>query len=83
MKAPTVFLSQNKWLSLIALTAKAVFVETENDYMPRTPNVSQAFVIDYGEAKARRGNRLGGGGQGRTVITCSEIQQVKTHTFCR
>ena len=24
-KAPTVYLSQNKWLSLIALTAKAVF----------------------------------------------------------
>ena len=30
-KAPTVYLSQNKWLSLIA---KAVFVETENGYRP-------------------------------------------------
>ena len=31
-KAPTVYLSQNKCLSLIVLTAKAVFVETENGF---------------------------------------------------
>ena len=28
---PTIYLSDNKWLSLIALTGKAVFVRTEND----------------------------------------------------
>ena len=52
MNASTVYLSQNKRQSLIALTEKAVFVRTENGYRSRTPHLSQAFVVDYGEAKA-------------------------------
>ena len=33
-KVPTIYLAQNKWLSLIALTGKAVFVGKENGYRP-------------------------------------------------
>ena len=50
MKTSTVYLSQNKWLFLNVLTEKSVFVRTENGYRLRA--VSQAFVVDYGEAKA-------------------------------
>ena len=33
-KAHTIYLAQNKWLSLIALIGKAVFVGKENGYRP-------------------------------------------------
>ena len=49
-KAPTIYLAQNKWLSLIALTGKAVIG-------PKPPTVRQAFVVDCGEAEAYHARR--------------------------
>ena len=49
-KASTVYLVQNKWLSLGALTGKYAFVRTET--VIGHVRQAQAFVVNYGEAEA-------------------------------